>query len=87
MKVVLVVDVPENVINLSKARANVEIIDNDYQEHIDFVVRRTGVHLNPLPERMNADTYYRQTNFICDWKERAEGWNDCLDELLLGDAE
>ena len=87
MKAVLIVDVPENVINLSKARANVEIVDNDFQEHIDFVVRRTGVPLNPLPQKMDANTYYRQTNFVCDWKERAEGWNDCLDELLLGDAE
>ena len=38
-------------------------------------------NLRPLPPRMDEDTYYHRAKFICDWKERAEGWNDCLKEI------
>ena len=57
------------------------------KEYAESSCRPSWCPLRPLPQKMDANTYYRQTNFICDWKERAEGWNDCLDELLLGDAE
>lgn len=40
------------------------------------------VKIKPLPERMTADLYYRKTNYICDWKERSCGWNECLDKIL-----
>ncbi len=50
-----------------------------------FMVDKKGISKNcplrQLPQRMDENTYYHRAKFICDWKERAEGWNDCLKEI------
>lgn len=85
MKAVLVIDMPDKC-NRCPLYIHPQYCGAEFCNHKE--VSKYGANkpdwcpLRPLPERMTADLYYRKTPYICDWKERSYGWNECLDEIL-----
>ena len=88
MKVVLEIDVPDNIL-LDFSKANIEIKENAYLVNKDEnawkytkPIRFESVPLRPLPDKKEY-FYYPYNEYL---RAVNEGWNACLD-AITGETE